>query len=194
MMAMRTLIVVGLLTVALAYMIIDRQTMLNSSRVVTLKVVPVDPNDMFRGEYVVLSYDVSRLDVSKLEGDDKFDYQDKVHVTLVPDGATWKAAAIARSKPASTPGGVSINGTVTSISSGPATGPDGQPQTAPAPQIVSVDYGIESYFVPQGTGKEIEAEARKGDLMVDVAVDDKGRGAIKAIRRPSGTIYVEGIF
>ena len=57
MMIMRILVVVALQTVALAYMILDRQTMLNSSRVVTLKVVPIDPNDMFRGEYVILSED-----------------------------------------------------------------------------------------------------------------------------------------
>ena len=38
--ALRILVVVALQTAALAYMIVDRQAMLNASRVVTLKVGP----------------------------------------------------------------------------------------------------------------------------------------------------------
>ena len=196
----RILIVVALQTVALAYMILDRQAMLNSARTVTLKVVPVDPNDMFRGEYVILSYDISRLETAKVEGDDTFEYNDTVYVTLVPgEGDLWKAAAIARAKPAAMPGGVVIKGKVRSFQRAepmPAIGPDGTPPVPPQPalpQTVSVDYGIESYFVPQGTGKAIEDEARAGELSVEVAVDDEGRGAIKAIRRKGQRIYVEGI-
>ncbi len=180
----RILIVVALQTAALAYMIIDRQAMLNSAQVVTLKVVPVDPNDMFRGEYVILSYDISRLDLAKLDGDDAMTYGETVFVTLVPDGETWKAVAIKRERPFEVQGGIALRGKADWVD-----GPSG----GTAPQHIGVNYGIESYFVPQGTGKVIEDEARKGDLSIDIAVDAQGRGAIKAIRRKDGVIYVEGI-
>lgn len=185
MMILRILIVVALQTVALATMILDRQAMLNSSRVVTLKVVPVDPNDMFRGEYVILSYDISRLDLAKLDGDDAMTYGDIVFVTLVREGDAWKPVAVRRGRPFEVQGGIALKGKVDSVERADSNAP---------PQAVRVSYGIESYFVPQGTGKEIEAEARSGDLSVDVAIDAQGRSAIKAIRRKGQVFYVEGIF
>lgn len=181
---LRILIAVALQTAALAYMIVDRQAMLNASQVVTLKVVPVDPRDIFRGDFVVLSYDISRLDPTKLEGDDTFGYGDKVLVTLVRNGDIWTAAGIARGKPVPAQGGVVIQGTVDAFSlndTGQATS-------------VTVQYGIESYFVPEGTGRAIEAEVQKGDLSADIAVDNQGRAAIKALRRGGQVFYVEGIF
>lgn len=205
MIALRILIVVALQTLALAYMIYDRQAMLNAGRTVTLKVVPVDPRDIFRGDYVILSYDISRLDLSKIDGEDKFDYNDTVFVTLVPDGQTWKAAAIARGKPIAVQGGVAVRGTVISFDlinppEAPApAGPSGTPAPAPAPtpppqSFVLVTYGIESYFVPEGTGRAIEDEARKGELSVDAAIDPTGRASIKALRRSGNVFYVEGVF
>ncbi|MDZ4868888.1 MAG: GDYXXLXY domain-containing protein, partial [Alphaproteobacteria bacterium] len=88
---LRILIVVGLQTALLAYMILDRQAVLSASRTVTLKVAPVDPRDIFRGDYVILTYEISRLDPTKIEGDNTFGYGDKVLVTLVPNGDTWTA-------------------------------------------------------------------------------------------------------
>jgi uncharacterized membrane-anchored protein len=181
---LRILIAVALQTAALAYMIVDRQTMLNSSRVVTLKVVPVDPRDIFRGDFVILNYDISRLDPTKIEGDDKFGYGDKVLVTLVQSGETWTATAIARGKPVMVQAGVVIQGTVKTFD----VNDTGQTTS------VDVTYGIESYFVPEGTGHAIEAEARQGNISADIAVDNQGRAAIKALRRNGQQFYVEGIF
>jgi uncharacterized membrane-anchored protein len=201
MIALRILIVVALQTLALAYMIYDRQAMLNAARTVTLKVVPVDPRDIFRGDYVILSYDISRLDLSAIDGDNTFEYNDTVFVTLVPNGATWKVVAIAREKPVAVQGGVAVRGTVNSFDlinpPTAAIGPGGTPAPTPAPppqSFVSVTYGIESYFVPEGTGRAIEDEARKGELSVDAAIDPTGRAAIKALRRGGNVFHVEGVF
>jgi uncharacterized membrane-anchored protein len=181
---LRILIVVALQTALLAYMIVDRQTMLNASRVVTLKVTPVDPRDVFRGDYVILTYEISRLDPAKLEGDNTFGYGDKVLVTLIPKGDTWTAAAIAHGKPVPAQGGVIIQGTVDMFD----TNDTGQVTS------VTVHYGIESYFVPEGTGREIEFEVQKGNISADIAIDHQGRAAIKALRRNGQQFYVEGIF
>jgi uncharacterized membrane-anchored protein len=184
----RVLIVVALQTLALAYMIFDRQTMLNSSRVVTLKVIPVDPRDIFRGDYVVLSYDVSRLDMTKIDGEDKFASGDTAYVTLQNQGEEWKAVAISHKPMASVPGGVAMKATV-QYADAPS-----EDTTSISPVMVTLTYGIESYFVPQGTGRAIEVEAAQGKLSADIAVDPSGRAAIKAMRRQGKVFYVEGVF
>ncbi|MEQ1867208.1 MAG: GDYXXLXY domain-containing protein [Micropepsaceae bacterium] len=58
---------------------------------------------------------------------------------------------------------------------------------------LNITYGIESFFVPQGMGRDIEDTRQKGDLTADIAIDPKGRAAIKAMRRKGEVFYVEGI-
>ncbi|MEQ1753833.1 MAG: GDYXXLXY domain-containing protein [Micropepsaceae bacterium] len=185
MISFRVLIVVALQTLALAYMIFERQQMLDSARVVTLKVVPVDPRDMFRGDYVVLNYDISRVDVATLAGDDKFSSGETAYVTVQKQSdGIWNAVAIAHKPVSQSPGDVALLATV-QYADDPA---------ANASANVSLTYGVESYFVPQGTGHAIEEEARKGSLTVDVAVNPQGRSAIRAVRRNGQAFYVEGVF
>jgi uncharacterized membrane-anchored protein len=181
----RILAVVALQTVALVYMIVDRQHMLDASRVATLKVVPVDPRDLFRGDYVVLSYDISRLDVKTIEGEDTFASGDTAYVTVrkSADG-DWSAVSIAHKPGTASAGDIPIRATV-------MTADD---ITAEGPSFVSLTFGVESYFVPQGTGHDIEQQAREHKLSVDVAVDEQGRAAIKAIRGDGKVFYAEGIF
>lgn len=179
----RILLVVAVQTLALAWMIMDRQQMLDSSRVVTLKVVPVDPRDLFRGDYVVLSYEISRLDLAKLGGTDDVAPDDKVYVTLDKVGEDWKPVTVSKTLQKATGSSVSMAARVINVDQ---PGTDGS-------KTIMLGYGIESYFVPQGTGLAIEQEARKGTISVDAAVDDSGRAAIKALRRDGKVFLVEGI-
>ena len=55
-------------TAALAAMVVDRVRLLATGREITLPIVPVDPRDLFRGEYVRLGYSVDTLPVNQLEG------------------------------------------------------------------------------------------------------------------------------
>ena len=181
---LRVLIIVALQTIALAWMILDRQQMLDSSSTVTLKVVPVDPRDLFRGDYVVLSYDISRLDMSKLEGPKATAPGNTIYVRLRRTNDTWTAVALSNAPEKPTDTQVTLKAQVTSMDA-PGAG---------ASQFITLSYGIESYFVPQGTGRAIEEAARKGTITIDAAVDDDGRAAIKAIRQDGKPVYVEGIF
>jgi len=52
-------------TLFLGAMIWDRVTLLRSPDVVTLKTAPIDPRDIFRGYYVILSYEISQLPLDK---------------------------------------------------------------------------------------------------------------------------------
>lgn len=173
---MRILLVAVVQTLALAYMIMDRQAVLSAGRVVTLKVTPIDPRDPLRGEFVILSYDISRLATGELQGDDAFNSSETIYVTLEKKADAWGAVAVGH-RPVATPGGVVIKGIVNRADTG----------------TLWVDYGIESFFVPQGMGREIETERQKGDLSADIAIDAQGRAAIKAMRRHGEVFYVEGI-
>jgi uncharacterized membrane-anchored protein len=147
--------------------------------------VPVDPQDLFRGDYVVLNYDISRLDVKTIEGEDKFASGDIAYVTVRKSADNdWTAVSIAHKPGATSSGDIPIRATVMSADD----------TTNEGPSYVTLTYGVESYFVPQGTGHDIERQAREHKLSVDVAVDENGRAAIKAIRGDGKVFYTEGIF
>jgi uncharacterized membrane-anchored protein len=179
---LRIALLVALQTVALVYMIVDRQIALRSPHVVTLKVVPVDPRDMFRGDYVTLNYDISTIDTRIVKPDRAVHTGETVYVVLHrnPKDGTWQPTALRHDLPTVAEGEVALQGKVNwrwgwDTRSG-------------------IDYGVESYYVPEGTGHAIEDEARKGGISVDVAVDDRGKGVIKALRRNGKAFYVEGLF
>jgi uncharacterized membrane-anchored protein len=183
--ALRILVVVALQTVALAWMIFDRTSILNSHDVVSLKVKPVDPSDMFRGDYVTLNYDITMVDLAALPGDDAYIHDGWAFVTLASENGVWVAKAVNNTMPVRAPGTVVLRGRVFSASTSALS----------APGPMKLEYGIESFFVPQGRGKVIEDERQKGDLTADIAVDSQGRGAVKSLRRASGdVIYAESLF
>ncbi len=185
MIALRILVIVALQTAALAYMIFDRTSILNSPDVVTLQVKPVDPQDMFRGDYVVFGYDISEIYTGGLAGDHNCADGAWCYVTLTNQNGKWTPAAVNGALPSHAPGSVILRGRATSVWAS-AVG---------APPTVRLLYGIESFFVPQGQGKPIEDERQKGNLTADIAVDPQGRGAIKSLRRANGEVlYVESLF
>jgi len=185
MIALRIVALAALQTAALAYMIFDRTSILDSHDVVTLTVKPVDPQDMFRGDYVRFGYDISQIDAGRLAGDHNCADGGWCYVTLANQNGAWLPVAVNGVMPSRAPGTVVMRGKVSNVFASAAG-------SAPT---VRLDYGIESFFVPQGQGKSIEEERQKGDLTADIAVDAQGRGAIKSLRRANGeVVYVESLF
>ena len=92
-----TLVIVALAqTAVLAGMVADRVRLLKTGREITLPIVPVDPRDFFRGEYVRLGYDISSVPARLLEGPLP-DANAAFYVTLErkPDG-TWVPSKLSR--------------------------------------------------------------------------------------------------
>ena len=61
---MKTKLLVGfaaLQVVALAYMAAEREWVLRTGRTIYLRTAPIDPRDAMRGDYVRLSYQISRV-------------------------------------------------------------------------------------------------------------------------------------
>jgi uncharacterized membrane-anchored protein len=151
-------------TAVLAYMVIDRVQLLRTGREIVLPIAPVDPRDLFRGEYVRLGYDISRVPLSSLEGP-PLKPNETIYVTLEKkeDGG-WRVVGVTRGLPDSVnPDRVVLKGRADPRGWG------------------WMRYGIESYFVPQGQGPKLEAMMRDRKLAVLVAVDKTGKAAIKGL-------------
>jgi uncharacterized membrane-anchored protein len=133
---------------------------------VLLRVAPVDPRDMFRGDYVNLGYEISRPTadgsansamtwsrLGELAGQ-------TIYVTLEPgeDGKHWRSAGYQLERPTS---GKFIRGTVM---------PGG-----------IVRYGIESYYVQEGTGHDYEKAVLDHKLSAEVLIDSSGTAQLRRL-------------
>ena len=135
---------------------------LRTGEEVMLKTRPVDPRDLFRGDYVILNYEMSTLDRNSLPTDAaNFTENDKVYVTLNKQENYGIPSGIYKNQPKE---GLFIKGTVKNVR-------DSQ---------VTIEYGIESYFVPEGKGWEIQRQSGR-TLEVKVAIDKFGNAGIKTL-------------
>ena len=86
----------GLIQLALiAAMVVDRARVLRDGTEVTLQTRPVDPRDFLRGDYVVLSYDISTVPTGELKGKLPQNRQSYVFVKLAPKDDGFYAAVSA---------------------------------------------------------------------------------------------------
>jgi uncharacterized membrane-anchored protein len=186
-------IVLALVIVALAQtgvlagMVADRVRLLKTGREITLPIVPVDPRDFFRGEYVRLGYDISRVPARLLDGPLP-DANAAFYVTLErkPDG-TWVPIKLSRIwAEESSPDRIVLKARAMSGRLHPDT-------TSPNAAYF-VRYGIESYFVRQGEGPRLEALARDKKLAARIAVDRSGNAAIKGLLIDGALQYEEPLF
>ena len=138
------------------------QRTLATGTVIQLETVPVDPRDLFRGDYVQLSYKISTLDLAALGSTGSFAPGSTVYVGLEERGPYWEATSVGTTHP----GGLAIRGTVWTHFAGSGGG-------------LGVRYGLESYFVPEGKGRLIERAQRP--VTVEVSVDGGGRAVIRRL-------------
>jgi uncharacterized membrane-anchored protein len=165
-------VIIGFLWIAIAAgMILSKEQTLRTGRMVVLETVPVDPRDFLRGDYVILRYKLSSLDLNQIESKKKwYRYHpgERIYVKLEPKGKFWQAVAIYEKKDG-TINGLFIKGKVM--------------KCYYATKLLEVNYGIESYFVPEGEGRDIEKKMRgnKGSVSVEVVVDSSGNALIKRV-------------
>jgi uncharacterized membrane-anchored protein len=184
-------------TLILGWMVWGRITILRSSDVITLESEPVDPRDIFRGDYVTLTYGISRLSLDGMPGDTGFESGDAIYVEITPARDTWRAVAVYRSNRQPREGHKIIRGRITSLVRG-------APRVTPIPhsnemeetpcaacENASISYGVESFFVPEGQGRALEAERNTRALSVDVAIARDGEAAIKGLRIDGKPVYEE---
>ena len=135
----------------------NREAVLASGDRVTLATRPVDPRDLFRGDYVVLRYEISTLDLDEVDWATEGPWQGQtVQVVLEEEDGVHEPVGVVGTGEIA---GTAIRGQVASIRG----------------DSVQMTYGIETYFVPEGRGWEIE---RASSLDVVVALDPAGNPVI----------------
>ncbi len=159
-------------TALLVWMIVDRALLLANGKEIRLRVIPVDPRDLFRGDYVVLSYPMSRLVDDEIEGEDDFYFQQTIYVALDDGPEGWEATAISHTPPDE---GVFLKGVVEDS----YTREDCK--NADRCREIRVSYNLEKFFVPEGEGRDLESLRNAERISVDIAVADNGRAALKRL-------------
>jgi uncharacterized membrane-anchored protein len=157
-------------TAVLAYMVIDRIQLLQSGREIVLPIVPIDPRDLFRGEYVRLNYPAAQVPLAPADGE-PVKRNETLYVTLekAAEGGDWRPVEVGRTlKREDNPSRIVLKARALWDAPVRWGGP-------------TVRYGIESYFVRQGEGPKLEDMARERKLAVLVAVDKAGTAAIKGL-------------
>lgn len=173
----------------LGWMIVDRAAVLRDGREVLLKVEPVDPRDLLRGDYVILSYGISRIPLSMVEDIDELDEELATRTTIVvrlrkaQDGY-WEAVnAWVRPPPA--PAGadeVDIEGQIPALNRVHMQGE------------VRVTYGIERFYLPEGEGRAIERDMGTRPFAVRVAVSNAGKSQVKALMDGEQLLFQEPLY
>lgn len=160
---------------ALFKIVYNKDRLLKSGREIVMPVKPLDPRDIFRGDYVILGYDISTMNNGQVANVDfeKLPEGSTAYVTLSPkSGEGWTISGMSPERPAAAGASdVVIKGRVDRIWRG---------QT-PAQSIINMSYGIETYFVPEGTGKVLEDKVREHKIDAIVAVGDDGTAALKGL-------------
>jgi len=176
------LAVAGLQTAAIGSMVWDRIQLLRHGREIVLPVVPVDPRSLFRGDYVILSYEAQNVPAQFITPELNAARPHVFYVTLEKSGDAWKPAGITASALPAAPERISVKAR-TRHGWWPSRPPRpvGSDQSLQPEPALQVRYGIESYFVPEGKGLALEQTARERKLAAVVAVDAKGNAAIKGL-------------
>lgn len=151
-----------LLVVFFGAFIIYNENILNSGETIYLKTTPVDPRDLLRGDYVILSYEIA--DDSRTRNliiDENLSNFDSIYFILEKDeNEVGYLKEVRTTKPE---GVLYLKGLV-DLSSETRT---------------SVELGIGKYFIPEGRGYEVER--LRGELEVLVSIGNYGAARIKHI-------------
>ena len=130
-----------------------REAALFSGTEVVLQTVPVDPRSLLQGDYAILDYEIADLPVFL----NQLSVGDTVYVELVQEQDVWGAGYYSDWH-SNLEGRTFIKGRVD--------------------RRGHADFGIGTYFVPEGTGRIIE---RAGDVKVVVNLDEDGNAVIKDV-------------
>ncbi len=123
---------------------------------IRLAVAQRDPRDLLRGVYVDLRFEIQEIPVSMIPGVLP-EHGDPIWVTLAPKDSVYAAVAASRTPATPGPDQRVIVGHVQSFGAGQS-------------RRLSVEYGIERFYVPERAGT-----VPRGQLEAEVALTERGR-------------------
>lgn len=173
-------------TAVLGYMIEGRASILRSGTDVLLKTAPVDPRDLLRGDYVILTYDISTISTTSITGTrPETGEVARLNVRLKPGADGFWTVSAASFDPLAEEAGSVV------LISQPVTIYDWEWQNA---GNLTVSYGIERFYVPEGEGRPIEDGRNQGRVSVAVRVSEGGQAQIRALMLDNEPLYEEPLY
>jgi len=146
--------------------VVQQENLLRVGQTVLLETQPVDPRDPLRGDFVRLNYKISDVPVKLFPPPMKTNlpYGTKIFVALAPAGTNqfWEVTRAATASFAPAANEVLLRGrSEWSWRSGTNS--------------IHVEYGIEKYFVAEGTGNP------RGKLTAQAVISKSGRAMLKEV-------------
>lgn len=174
----------------LGVMIQGRAAILQNGAEIILKTSPVDPRDLMRGDYVRLAFEsISVVDGSLFEGEwpDKTGFA-PVWLTLETgeDGLAVPTAVTHKKPEPVNPKAVYLRSKPVELY--------GAEQSGSKDVSVSLSFGIERYYVPEGEGLEIEAARNAQRTTVAVRVSEDGEAQIARLMIDGEALYQEPLY
>jgi uncharacterized membrane-anchored protein len=178
----KTLLIVAIAfqVLVLVFMAGKREYIASTGTIVYLRTAPIDPRDLFRGDYVRLKYEASVVPLAQASPDiaeqiKKNAFGGTVYASLaVGEGGLAEVMGLGTAPPPTVP---YLKGRLANTWRFGMAGPD----------MASVEYGIEAYYVQQGKGIEIEKQQGtrttiQTPLEMEVAVGGDGTAVIRGYR------------
>lgn len=173
----------------LSFIIGSRAAILQSGKEVLLKIEPVDPRDLLRGDYIIVRYEVSSLPVKLIAGLPAGELVSEARPVFLrlrkdPDGY-WRTVSASLEPPPAAPASedeADIQGAITAG------------WTLNADTIIPVSFGIERFYVPEGEGRAIESDLRERPFGIRVALARDGTPQIKALVDGDKVLFEEPIY
>jgi uncharacterized membrane-anchored protein len=158
------ILVLALQCAWIGYTVATQERALATGKVILLETRRVDPRDLLRGDYLILTYKISDLPTNLFSPPVKKDLPagTKVFVALAPDtNQFYEVTHASTNALTSSADEILLRGTV------------GWNQWST--NTIHIDYGIENYFVGEGAGNPT------GKLTAQIVVPASGRASIKQV-------------
>ena len=187
--SMRVLIAGAICIAILAVLLVGHAWPLWTGQTVVLPVRPVDPRDLFRGEYVRLDTPIAAVGITKASaaaqgdvlpiiGEWPFERAGGrlVFVQLEPRAGATPANAAAEYRAVSisarpVPGTINLRGRVQWAD---------RTQEASGIERVRIQYGLDAFYMQEGTARAVEDAIRSGrPVQMEVAIGASGRARIR---------------
>lgn len=130
--------------------------------------LPVDPRSMFRGNYALLNYDFSRIEIDQLLASEELRNDEKIYVTLkIGRNSIYEYERITLQKPKA---GMFIQGRIKNQSYSGGV------------HSLRLEYGIEAYFAPKDKALAIERTLGAGAVAI-LMIDKDGHARLKSVQK-----------
>jgi uncharacterized membrane-anchored protein len=121
---------------------------------IKLKTEPIDPRDIFYGDYVILQYAITTIPKNLWLDSTEPENGDQVYVVLAQKGDYYEAISVSDKNPELGANEVVLKGRYLYDF---------------GEQEMYIEYGIERYFVPEGTGRELEENRGNMEAYIRIA-------------------------